>query len=60
MGYWSTLPDVPVVSLDLYHVLHSKNKPFKGNLVLVLYHDYYFLDVSLCGRVQSCFVIDGS
>lgn len=49
MGYWSALLDVPVVSLDFYHVFYRKNKPFEGNLVLVFYHDQHFLDVPLYG-----------
>lgn len=59
MGYWSALPYVPVVSLDFYHVLYRKNESFKGNLVLVFYHNYHFLDVPLREEVQSCSVIDG-
>lgn len=59
MGYESVLPEVPVVSLDLYHVLYRKNESFEGNLVLVFYHDYHFLDVPLRREVQSRSAIDG-
>ena len=51
-GDWSALPDVPVVSIDFYHVLYRKNKPLKSNLFLVSYHDYHFLDVSLWGSPE--------
>lgn len=59
MGSMSALPDVPVVSLDFYHALYGKNESFKGNLVLVFYHDYYLLYVSLRGGVQSYSIVDG-
>ena len=52
MGCRSALPDVPIVSIDFYHVLHREDEPFKGNLVLVFYHDYHFLDVSLWGSLE--------